>query len=107
MRNTRNKGLFGILSTASLSLLGGTLHAQEELPPALTLTVDQSTDSTDGSCEEGVTGQCNLRAAIAKAVATGRNTIVHLAVDSEVTAGEIAISAPEETVAPFALRILG
>lgn len=96
------------LSTlSSTSLAQGQQEAQGAPTKALVLTVDQSEDNTTGSCEADVQGQCNLRAAVAKAVATSGRVNIRLAVDSNLTGGEIAITSPAETLAPFDLRIIG
>ncbi|RYZ50093.1 MAG: hypothetical protein EOP07_23460 [Proteobacteria bacterium] len=98
-------------SLMSLSALSSTVLAQDiSLTPissnrALSLTVDQSNDSATGNCEAAVQGQCNLRAAIAKAVATSGDVNIRLTVDSLITAGEITLPAPAQTLVPFNVTI--
>lgn len=98
-------------SLISLSALSSTVLAQGiSLTPissnrALSLVVDQSNDSTTGSCEAAVKGQCNLRAAVAKAVATSGEVNIRLTVDSPITAGEISLPSPAQTLVPFNVTI--
>src|SRR4051812_15819786 len=108
--NTTNNSVFRILKTQalafiSLSLLSSNSFAQDE--QTLTIKVDQSADNTTGNCETPASGQCNLRAAVAKAVATSGTVHIRLTVDSSITAGEIAISTPPETLIPLKLKITG
>jgi hypothetical protein len=56
------------------------------------IVVDQTADSLSGSCKTGVTGQCNLRAAIKEALAGKDKANVILSVDSIIDQGEIAIT---------------
>ena len=101
---------FGKVSAAGICLT--TLFAQ---PPSLSaeekatlvLTVDQSQDSSNGSCESGVSGQCNLRAAIATVLAAGGKANVKLSVDSKIETGEIVISPTNPDLAPIDLKISG
>src|SRR6185295_268820 len=56
-------------------------------------TVDRGTDGTDGVCRANRSsdGQCNLRAAVAAALGARGPVTIILAVDSQITAGEIAV----------------
>ncbi len=107
MRNLKINGIYSVMTATGLAacMLSSNLFAQAPAKAPLTLTVDQAQDSTAGKCDKPVKGQCNLRAAVAKAVASGGTTVIKLTVDSQISAGEIAITAPATTIAPFVLRI--
>lgn len=55
--------------------------------------VDQTADSLSGNCQDGVTGQCNLRAAVNAAELAGGTVNIILAVDSIIDQGQIVIAA--------------
>src|SRR5439155_393321 len=65
-------------------------------------TVDRATDGTDGVCQANRPshGTCNLRAAVAAALASPGPVGITLAVDPQISAGEIALLAPAQSRAP-------
>ncbi len=107
MRISKTHPISSILTAAGLasSLFTASAFAQAVAKPSRVITVDNAQDSTTGKCETAIKGQCNLRAAVAKAVASGGNSVIKLAVNSQISAGEMAITAPATTIAPFVLRI--
>ena len=67
-------------------------HISQHSLRARQIVVDQTADSLSGNCQKGVTGQCNLRAAVKEAQTIGGNLTIALANDAIIDQGQILIA---------------
>lgn len=87
LNSMRISALSGSLLT-NVALLPTSIQAQTSLR---TIIVDNAQDSMDGSCADGFSGRCNLRAALNEA-AKDERSMVRMKVDSLLELGAMRIS---------------